>query len=142
MTTLNQFAALIGEGIHDDHTGDIVDALGGIDKVLLEYIRIAEQYEDEELLNAVQIQQITDIVNTEHVVTFWDRIYSMANLRDDTFHLSRHDSLLHHICGSKNMVERVIYILFSKITMICYAVFAAAIIVPHALSSRGIYFQE
>lgn len=122
MTSFEQFSALITDGVHDEHTGDIVAALGGIDKILTEYIRISEQHDDEDLLNAAQIEQITDIINTKHVETLWDKIYAMANLRDDTFHLSRSDTLLHRIWRNDQLVDRIIGFLFSKIPLSIYGI--------------------
>ena len=133
---------LISNGIHDDHSGDIVAALGGIDKILTEYIRISEQYEHEELLNTSQIKQITDILNQEHIQTIWDKIYAMANLRDDVFHLSRSDTLLHRICFYKETVDQLIGFLFSKMTMVTWAIFAMVIIILHGLSNNGILTQD
>ena len=130
---MERIAELLADGIHDGHSGDIVATLGGIDKILTEFIRISEQYENEELLNSSQIQQITDILNQEHTQTIWDKIYAMANLRDDTFHLNRSDTLLHRICRNridKQTIDRLVGVLFSKITLTIYTVLTFAAFIP------------
>lgn len=93
-SAIEELVVLLTDVNHDKYTNEIVMSLGGIDAILIEYIRITQQYEAEELLDDVQIQQLSDILTTEsksrgatsliagqmeEIVpseTLWDQIYS------------------------------------------------------------------
>ena len=62
--TMDEFATLVHAGNHDKNTMDIVSCLGGIDKILTEYIRITQRYDEEQLLNEQQMQEIAQIIST------------------------------------------------------------------------------
>ena len=82
-------------------------------------------------LDADKMQRIHDIISNEpnpvdslqiaadehHGDTLWDRIYARAKLRDGTFHLSRSDTLVHSIVSNEATADRIVDILFSKITI-------------------------
>ena len=119
------------------HGIEILDVIGGIDSVLRNFVRISQQQKGEELLSSLQIEQISNIItsnagsaNTVSALevetvripaapTIWDRMYSRAQLKDDVFHLSHSDTLLHSIVSNHVFVDRLHSIVFSKITPIC-----------------------
>lgn len=129
---INEFSDKLADANLDGHANEIVAALGGIHQILNEYIRISTEYETEELLKSVQMQHISDLIsdnraenalnavpndhenNINH--TFWDKMYSMAKLKDDTFHLSRSGTLLHSIISTRygDYVDRLVAWPFSK----------------------------
>lgn len=103
------------------HSDEIIESLGGIDKILTEYIRISQQFETAELLSMDQIQRISDILRYSEAPpsTIWDRLYSKAKLQNDTFHLSRSDTVIHWIGNHHQNCDRLISFIFSKIAMLC-----------------------
>lgn len=134
-SSYNSFSEILTDRNLAERTNEIVAALGGIDKILSEYMRITQKYEDEELLTAEQLKAIVNFaeitpiksqttldtleqtVQGEHHPTIWDRIYDRAKLKEDVFHLDRSDTVLHSILSESKMVDHLIGFLFSKWTV-------------------------
>ena len=98
--TIHEFEALLSNTDHTEATNEIVAALGGIDKILREYLRISREYEGEELLSESEMHSISEIINrlnTKPVSSFWNRIYFRAKLKNNAFRLYHSDTLLHCI---------------------------------------------
>ena len=135
--TILEFSRILANANFDGHSNEIVATLGGIDKILNEYVRISQEYDSADLLNSDQMQHISDLLaderttNTENdqtqieedtqqeqSLTIWDRMYTMAKLENDTFHLSYADTILHAIIANKRHVDRLMGFLYSKYTVI------------------------
>lgn len=113
----DELEALISETNHDNLTNEIANALGGIDQILMEYIRITREYEKEELLSGPKMQEIATILSTASTPpseTIFDKLYKRAKLTDNTFQFSSSDTMLHAIFGDRQLADRVIAALFSK----------------------------
>jgi len=99
---------------------------------------ITRKYEDEELLNEEQMNQIATSVSsssdmigalkgevfattTGETMSMWDKVYARAKLKDDVFHLSLKDTFLHSLCSDSKTADKIISILFSRymIAAIC-----------------------
>ena len=119
--------------------------MGGIDGILHDYIRISTENENEDLLTSSQMQRISDLISDSEKArtvindlaqshTIWDKMYSMAKLKDDTFHLSHSDTILHSIIANQHHADRLTTFLFSK-----YPVIALVLVVmPTAI----VYFVD
>ena len=86
---VDTFQTLLSSSKHDHLTTEIVSAMGGIDKILHEYIRLTREYENEELLSQSEMQDISKIIGaaaTEHTHSIFDKLYQRAKLMDNTFH--------------------------------------------------------
>lgn len=128
--SIDQFEALISNTDHDEHTLQIVDALGGIDKILNEYIRVTRVHDEEQLLDDMAMQQIASIISlNEEPLSVYEKVYARAQLKGDTFHLSRSDTLLHSIGCNHCLVDKLMSFLLSKYVLICTWA-AAAVWVP------------
>lgn len=117
--SIDEFDALLSNSTHDHVTDEIVRALGGIDKMLNEYIRITRKYENEELLSGSEMQKIADIISAVPAApaeTIYDKLYEKAGLRDNTFHLSSSDTVWHSIF-TEHTADRILAALFSKYTI-------------------------
>ena len=129
--TIESFASAISGVNLNEHSTEIVAALGGIDHILNDYIRITQCYPEEGILTTDQMKQIVDIINVElsaisapetvsetlHAETFWDKLYGRAKLSGNTFHLDHSDTVLHSICKNKKLADRLINLLMSKISL-------------------------
>lgn len=121
LPSINEFNTLISDMNHDHLTHEIVAALGGIDKILNEYIRITREYENEEILSGPEMQKIADIISAE---TIFDKLYDRAHLMNNTFHFSSSDTAWHSILADRKIADRIVSTLFSKctVTIISFAV--------------------
>ena len=133
--SIDAFASAICGINLNEHTMEIVAALGGIDQILNDHIRIAQRYPEEGMLNTAQIQNITNIINPDCSVinaletacetplaeTFWDKLYGRAKLMDNTFNLDRSDTLLHSIFKTEEFADRLIDLLISKIAILVFS---------------------
>lgn len=120
---------MIDDADLESHSAQIVASLGGINKILKDYIRITTEHEQTELLNQSQIEQILNIIagenidalatvtGEEHDETIWDRLYRRGKLKDDTFHLDKSDTLLHYLCSDSDLSDRICTFLHSKIAV-------------------------
>ena len=125
--SIDEFDVLISGSNHDHLTDEIVAALGGIDKMLNEYIRITREYENEELLSRPEMQNITNTISAVPNAppeTIFDKLYRRAKLMDNTFHFSSSDTVWHSIC-TKHTADRIVSALFSKyiVTVVCVVFF-------------------
>ena len=127
--SIDEFDAMLSNKNHDHITDEIVAALGGIDKMLIEYIRITREHENEELLSGPDMQKIANIVSsapTAPTETIWDYLYKRAKLMDNTFHLSSSDTVWHSIFTNPQVADRIVAAMFSKFT---WAIIGTALII-------------
>ena len=122
--SIDEFNTLVSNSNHDHLTDAIVSALGGIDKVLSEYIRITREHENEDLLTRSEIQRIADIISaapTAPAESMYDKLYERAKLMNNTFHLKTSDTVWHSIFAAlnadRNFADRLNVALFSKSMM-------------------------
>lgn len=135
--SIDTFESLLSKSNHDHVTDEIVRALGGIDKILNEYIRMTRKHENEELLDGLKMQTIADVISATPAApaqSIYDKLYKNANLTDNTFHLSSSDTIWHSMFG--NTADHIVRILFSKCMMTIVGValliaFAPFLPIPH-----------
>ena len=60
---IESFAAAVSDVDLSEHTTDIIAALGGIDQILNDYIRITRRHPEDRMLNTTQMTQISGIMN-------------------------------------------------------------------------------
>ena len=131
--SIDELDTLISNSNHDHLTDAIVASLGGIDKVLNEYIRITREYENEELLSESEMQNIANIIAaapTALAESMYDTLYERAKLMDNTFHLSTSDTFLHALWSNHEFVDRLIALIFSKVTI---SLLLVALVVFHLI---------
>ena len=120
--SIDEFDAMLSNKNHDHLTDKIVAALGGIDKMLIEYIRITREHENEELLSGPDMQKIAKIISTaptapiEMTESMWDYLYKRAKLMDNTFHFSSSETVWHSIFTDPQVADRIVVATFSKFT--------------------------
>ena len=117
--TIDEFDAMLSNKNHDHLTNEIVASLGGIDKMLIEYIRITREHEKEQLLCGPDMQNIANIISTAPEAptdSMWDYLYKRANLMDNTFHFCSSDTVWHSICADPHVADRIVAAMFSKYT--------------------------
>lgn len=136
---IDEFEDLIDSDHHRKCSDQIVDALGGVDEILREYIRITKEYAAEEsILNTQRMQKISDIIaasklDHEQTVTIWDKIYAQAHLKNDVFYLSRSDTFWHHLLEDSISADNLIRLLFSKIVVTIVTILFTALALTAAL---------
>ena len=115
--SIDEFDAMLSNKNHDHITDEIVAALGGIDKMLIEYIRITREHENEELLSGPDMQKIANIVSTVPTApteSMWDNLYKRAKLMDNTFHFSSSDTVWHSIIFDQQVADRIVAVTLSR----------------------------
>ena len=149
-SALDDFSNMLADANLDEHAIEIMKTLGGIDQILNEYVRICRNYENEELLNSEQIQHISDLMSNartttaqkqEQSHTIWDRMYSMAKLKDDTFHLSHSDTILHSMISNQHHADRLTAFLFSKYPVMALVIFVMPIAIVYFVDSSMWYHK-
>ena len=133
--SIDEFDGLLSESNHDHLTEAIVAALGGIDKILNEYIRVTREHENEELLNGSEMQNIANIIAaapTAPTESIYDRLYERAKFMDNTYHFNSCDTMWHWLLADQQIADRIVTVMFSKFTWtiigiayIIFTVFAA-----------------
>ena len=139
--SVDGFRALLSDSNHDHLTFQIVTALGGIDNILTEYIRITREYENEELLSGSEMQNIADLiatVPTSPTGSMFTKLYSKAKLMDNTFHLNSSDTVWHKIFADQTIADRIMGLLFHRCTRFIVGIaiivwFTIGIILPVAV---------
>lgn len=151
-TSIDRFSETVSNANLDVHTADIVTILGGIDGILHDYIRISTEYENEELLTSSQMQRISDLISDSERAqtvrndavshTIWDKMYRMAKLKSDIFHLSRSETLLHSIVLERHShyVDRLVKWVFSKYALMTSMIVILPLIILGFIN-RGAWFS-
>ena len=115
--TIDEFEAMLANKNHDHLTDKIVSALGGIDKMLIQYIRITREHENEPLLRGPEMQKIANIISTTPMApteSMWDYLYKRAKLMDNTFHFTSSDTVWHSVFTDPHVADRIVAAMFSS----------------------------
>ena len=148
--TIDEFSRTLADANFHGHANEIVATLGGIDKILNDFVRISREYDSAELLNSNQMQHISDLISNERTATaegteqeqshtIWDRMYAMAKLKNDTFHLSHSDTILHSIISNPHYADRLTTFLYSKYPVIAMMLTLMPLIIMFIVDASILY---